>query len=370
MPRVSIAGNPRSLGCHDGLVTIERLLGGTEPNLAAFLNTAHDLLARQFDLDVAVLASVDPASGLETSCEVAGMPADPDRELRIFELEWFADEPLRYIDLARSPNRAGALRLAADPTEVRRYIEIFQPHGGYDELRLACVADGMWWGTFSGYRMVGKPGFTPKEVSQAAALSQPLARAFRRAFLHAAVNSPGRMEEPPGAFVIDEDGHQLTTTGSAESLLSRVRPERIETVCRALAATARQEGCSITMNIGEDGGSLTFHADAVKGADGQISVVVEHPRPIQLTPLIVGAYQLSPREREVTQLVLEGLQTKQIARRLQISEYTVQDHLKSVFAKTGTATRGELSFELFTRFYRPYFDQGTSPGPYGYFLMD
>lgn len=346
------------------------MLEGTEPDLASFLDTAHDLLARQFDLDVAVLASVDPASGLETSCEVAGMPADPARELRIFELEWFADEPLRYIELARSPTPAGALRLAADPKQVRRYVEIFEPNGGYDELRLACVVDGMWWGTFSGYRMVGKPGFTPEEVSMAASLSEALARGFRQAFLHAAITSPGGMKEPPWAFVIDEDGRQLSTTGSAEALLSRVRPERVETVCRALAATAGRGGGTVTMSIGEDGAALTFHANAVKGADGQLSVVVEHPRSIQLTPLIVAAYQLSPREREVTELVLDGLQTKQIARRLQISEYTVQDHLKSIFAKTGTATRGELSFELFTRFYRPHFDKGTSPGPYGYFLMD
>jgi DNA-binding CsgD family transcriptional regulator len=99
-----------------------------------------------------------------------------------------------------------------------------------------------------------------------------------------------------------------------------------------------------------------------------VSVVVEYPRPIQLTPLIVAAYQLTPREREVAELVLQGLLTKQIARLLQITEYTVQDHLKSIFAKTGTATRGELCLELFTRFYHPRYEQGISPGPYGFFL--
>lgn len=54
--------------------------------------------------------------------------------------------------------------------------------------------------------------------------------------------------------------------------------------------------------------------------------------------------------------------------RVPISEYTVQDHLESIFTKTGTAR--EMCAELFTRFYRPHYDEGVGPGPYGYFLVD
>lgn len=340
------------------------------PDATTFVAAAHDELTRRFNLDVVVLASVDPSSGLETSCEVAGIPKDLDRELRLFELEWFSEEPLRYQDLALSPPHAGALRLTADPQQVRRYVEIGEPHGAYDELRLACVADGMWWGTVSGYRAVGEPAFTAEDVNAAAALSEVLARGFRRAFLHAAVATPGPMANPPGAFTIDHDGRQLSTTESAETLLSTMRPERVETVCRALTAAVTREGGAASMTVGDDGSVLAFHAGPVKGADAEVSVVVEYPRPMELTPLIVAAYQLTPREREVAELVLQGRLTKQIARALEITEYTVQDHLKSIFAKTDTATRGELCLELFTRFYRPRYEQGISPGPYGFFLGD
>lgn len=350
-------------------VNVEATLEGAGPDTETYVSAAQDALARLFDLDVVVLASVDPASGLETSCDIAGVPADPDRELRIFELEWFAEEPLRYHELAKAPVHAGALRLTTDPQKVRRYVEIFQPHGGYDELRLACVADGVWWGTVSGYRVMGKPAFTQEEVSQAAGLSEPLAEGFRRSFLHAAVGTNGGLENPPGAFTIDGAGRQVSTTESAEALLSTVSRERVETMSRALAAAVARAGAT-TLTIGDDGGALAFHAGPVKGADGEVSVVVEHPRPIQLSALIVAAYQLSPRERDVAELVLDGLLTKQIARRLQISEYTVQDHLKSIFAKTGTATRGELCAELFTRFYRPRTQERLSPSPYGFFLDD
>ena len=48
---------------------------------------------------------------------------------------------------------------------------------------------------------------------------------------------------------------------------------------------------------------------------------------------------LSPREREVLELVAEGLANKQIARRLGIAERTVKAHVGSVFRRIGVADR-------------------------------
>jgi DNA-binding NarL/FixJ family response regulator len=50
---------------------------------------------------------------------------------------------------------------------------------------------------------------------------------------------------------------------------------------------------------------------------------------------------LTDREREVLQLVAEGLANKQIALSLSISEHTVKFHLSSLYAKLGVTSRTE-----------------------------
>jgi len=53
--------------------------------------------------------------------------------------------------------------------------------------------------------------------------------------------------------------------------------------------------------------------------------------------------ELSPREREVLQLVLDGLANKQIARRLGISEKTVKGHLTNLFQRIGVSDRTQAA---------------------------
>ncbi|HEY4385890.1 MAG TPA: response regulator transcription factor [Ktedonobacteraceae bacterium] len=56
-------------------------------------------------------------------------------------------------------------------------------------------------------------------------------------------------------------------------------------------------------------------------------------------PLSTTDEALTPREREVLELVGQGLPNKLIARKLQISEHTVKFHLSSVSTKLGAVSR-------------------------------
>jgi DNA-binding CsgD family transcriptional regulator len=69
--------------------------------------------------------------------------------------------------------------------------------------------------------------------------------------------------------------------------------------------------------------------------------------PRELTWLRTAAYELSAREQEVVDLVVRRASTRQIADRLCISEYTVQDHLTRVFDKVGVRGRRALVKRLY-----------------------
>lgn len=65
----------------------------------------------------------------------------------------------------------------------------------------------------------------------------------------------------------------------------------------------------------------------------------------------------------MTKLCMDGRSTKQMAQLLDVSPYTVQDHLKAIFRKTGVRTRGELVGQVFLEHYVPRWEQAAAPVP-------
>jgi DNA-binding NarL/FixJ family response regulator len=62
-----------------------------------------------------------------------------------------------------------------------------------------------------------------------------------------------------------------------------------------------------------------------------------------VSPDAAESASLSPRELEVLGLMSAGLQNKQIARRLGISEATVKTHVKALYARLGVRGRAEAT---------------------------
>ena len=87
---------------------------------------------------------------------------------------------------------------------------------------------------------------------------------------------------------------------------------------------------------------------------GTIAVIVEAAAPADVAPMIMLAYGLTDREKIITGFVCQGLSTRQIAGRLHLTTDTVQDHLKSVFDRTGVHSRGQLVATILQRDYLPH----------------
>jgi DNA-binding CsgD family transcriptional regulator len=93
----------------------------------------------------------------------------------------------------------------------------------------------------------------------------------------------------------------------------------------------------------------------IDGGAQRVAVIVEPAHPARIYPLLMAAYQFTERERDVTQLVLRGASTSQIADQLFVSPHTVQQHLKNIFAKTGVHSRRDLVGTIFFAHYEPRF---------------
>ena len=345
-----------------------------------FLEEALASVTRAVPHVAACVANLDPSTHLNTGAHKFGDLRDRDGHDREWGLlEFQSGDPLSIAELARCDD--GAVGVQSWNTEAQvptTRLEAFMlPHFGYaDELRVVLRERGEVWGGLSLFRGAGEPAFDADEVALMSALSSLLALGMRTGLL-ARLMSTTAVPAGPAVIVVGADNtiRQVSAGASAriDELLSASVTEPLGTIAALVGAARSYAGgrldrpprCRVR---GRSGMWLVLHATCLVSADGtsgDVVVTIDEARPPEIVPLVVAAFDLTQRERDVALLVLQGVETKEIAARLHLSAYTVQDHLKSVFDKAGVRSRRELVARI-------YFDQyvprlGTELGPTGWF---
>ena len=111
-----------------------------------------------------------------------------------------------------------------------------------------------------------------------------------------------------------------------------------------------------------------LHAARLPGTAGDVvAIIIEEPSPAELAPILMMAYGLTPREREIACLTCRGRSTEQMSAELHITANTVQQHLTSVFDKTGVRSRRELVFTFMQDQYMPRLAAGQRAARSGTF---
>ena len=93
--------------------------------------------------------------------------------------------------------------------------------------------------------------------------------------------------------------------------------------------------------VGGGGGELYAHLEHVAGQEGGLVAVLELRSDHHRIPAhrLAG---LTPRERDVATLVVDGLTDREIAAHLSLSRYTVGQHIGQIYRKLAVRSRGEL----------------------------
>lgn len=315
--------------------------------------TALGVVQRAVPFDQACWAGVDPASMVMTSvANWRPWPVRPDLEVVFAETEYAGTEPNSFAQLVR--REVPVVRTHDLPhREVARSVrlqELVQLLGLRHEVRAVFRADGTCWGVGGLFRSRGGD-FTDREVEFLIAVAPVVGAATRVAVRTAGGRGKAGVADGPVVVLVGSRGHVRAATPAAVTWLEAVEdaaPGRFAMTLYAIVAGARtaDSGTARARMRDAAGGWVVLQASRLLGEPDQMVVTVEPAPPAHLVDLLLTAYGLSPREREVCGEVLAGRSTADIAARLFLSPHTVQDHLKAVFGKVGVHSRGELAARL------------------------
>lgn len=215
------------------------------------------------------------------------------------------------------------------------------------------------WGFLDLWRRARAEPFSTEELAALASLVGPVTAALRQSQADTLLDRASSRDERPGpvVLVLSEDLEVRSMTPETERVLrllvpparaaSPVPAAAYNVAAQLLAAEAGVDAHPATTRVHvRDEWWVTLRAARMVSADcsatSDIAVTIEQITPAERVELFVRAVGLSARESELLQLLGTGSSTQEAAVTMMLSPHTVGDHLKSIFAKTGSRSRGEL----------------------------
>lgn len=201
------------------------------------------------------------------------------------------------------------------------------------------------WSFIDLWRVGGS--FTSKEVSLLAASIPELTRQSRglaaEGFVDQARTGPGG----PAVLILNRALVVQGTTPETEQFLARLLPQEGRPVPAAAYNVAAQLLTGEAGGVGPArsrvhlGGGCWLTLEAA-WLGSEIAVTISRTTPEDRIDLFARSHGLSDRERRVLDQLAVGRDTREAAAALSIADSTVQEHLKSIFAKTSVRSRAAV----------------------------
>lgn len=305
-----------------------------------------ELLRPVVPFDGHVFALTDPVTMVATAphADVPMLPWDRLPET----IRWRYLTTLNRVDhLVGQP--AASLLSTSDPSASLLWQHVLREVGVVDTATVAFADQYGTWGFLDLWR-TSEP-FTAADLAVLTTLVGPVASGLRSALARTFVD-PGEQLLPVGPAVVlmgsDLVVHQLTE-GAAAALFTLLPPDEprapIPAAAYNIAGALLAEEAGIP--VGEPwsrvhlGGSRWVTVKASR-LGAEIAVSIEPATTVERLDLYARAHGFSARETQVVGLLGVGLDTREIAGQLFLSEHTVNDHVKAALAKAGARTRQVL----------------------------
>jgi DNA-binding CsgD family transcriptional regulator len=312
-----------------------------------------DELHRVVPFDVHAWLLTDPETEVGSApLADAPVPADLPRLIRAKYLT----PPNRWTHLAVP---VASLQRATDGVLARSFVwsEVLSSYGVSDVASVVFRDRHGCWGWLDLWR-IGGDAFSVDELGHLTATTDSITKAIRQSQTRTFDHAPSDASRSgPVVLVLSPLLDVKAQTPETEQYLRALVPPgggqrpipagAFNVAAQLLAVEAGVDGHepSARVHLGE-GRWLMLRAARVGAADSgdtaDIAVTIEEAALTERRSLFTRSHALSPRETDVIEQLATGADTRAIAEVLFVSEYTVQDHLKSIYFKTGTRTRRAL----------------------------
>jgi DNA-binding CsgD family transcriptional regulator len=337
-------------------------LSGRCRDLATFWGDSTQVLAEVVDCLSPCWFTLDPASLLVTSHVNPDMP---DLPRDFLANEYYGEDVNQMSTVARSASGISTLHDATGgkPSVSPRWHAIMALGAEQEMIARLRTRSGDVWGTLGLYRHPDRPLFSQADKDFVKSVAPHLAAGARRALLFGeATDHEG--PDDPGLVILTSRWQIESATPGVEKWLAELpdADERLPSSLVTVAARALRNSehpdapneLAVARVLSRSGTWIVLHAACLDPVESRrIAVIIEPAHPARIAPLLMSAYGLSERERDVTRLILQGCSTTQIANDLVVSTHTVQQHLKSIFDKTGVRSRRDLVGRIFFAHYEP-----------------
>lgn len=341
-----------------GVIAVASALQGasTQSELTgAYLDTiANAVCAGAYGVYILDPASLQPINVAATV---------PDAFLDLYEAEGRHDDP---VLLEAVENRA-----PIDSSRVRRSWEssavlaVLADAGYYHSLEAPIIIEGQVHGTLNMARSRNDEPFSAKDLATMGVVSEQVGMALARSQRFEklardtllltealdAVSQPIVITTVDGELIFSNRMASKLAPGSCLSYLQRAQPILAEVLMTLRDGSKRivtaheasdhsRTACSPMPNRIQSEGVVAIKSVRLRArADTVVSFLSHRHGPPGLPDSVT---LLSKREQEISDLVSQGLTTRQIAELSYVSENTVKQHLKRIFAKLQVRSRAEL----------------------------
>ncbi|MGH3262139.1 MAG: LuxR C-terminal-related transcriptional regulator [Trebonia sp.] len=340
---------------------VSSAFGDGRHHFAAALQSALTTDEVEFSfLQAAHLAISGPSCGLYRIAPGSGTMLNRRARVEIDFLDEYeefgrSDDPvLDFVLLERRPIDSSRV---VDRTRWDRSgaCSALQVGGCYHSLEAPLIVAGMLYGTINFARPRRDPPFSDADLISARVAAEQLGLAIERAMRYEATGQRATLLEhvldrvPQAVVITDLDARVVFRNRLARAKAGAVgEPDGTWAIVEQSIAVAMEEFRRLGKRVCTRTGWDARHQRAlvVKSFrlpdrdDAAMSLVFECAE--EGAARLPTWDVLSRREQEIAALVSQGLTNKQIAERAFVSENTVKQHLKRVFAKTDVRNRAEL----------------------------